>query len=314
MPQTQTKISPQGFDAMLHEKVKGLAPIRVAVVHPVDELSLTGALEAKKSGAIIPTLVGPIAKIKAAAELCKVSLDGIEIVSTEHSHAAAAQAVVMAATGKVDAMMKGKIATEELMEAVVEKTAGLRTERRMSHVFTLDVPSYSKPLFLTDAAINIAPTLMEKKDIVQNAVDLFIACGMGTPRVAILCATELVNVQMQSTLDAAALSKMCDRDQIHNAIVDGPLAFDNAISVEASNIKGIKSEVAGKADILVAPDIESGNMLYKQLRYFSGAQGAGIVLGARVPIILTSRAGDAESRIASSMLAQLYVRAREKKK
>ena len=313
MPQTQPNKAPHGFDAVLRNKVLGLAPIRVAVVHPVDELSLTGAIEATKSGTIIPTLVGPIAKIKAAADAFKISLDGIEIVATEHSHASAATAVALAASGKVDALMKGKLATEELMEAVVEKTAGLRTERRMSHVFTLDVPSYSKPLFLTDAAINIAPTLMDKKDIVQNAVDLFHACGMGTPHVAILCATELVNVQMQSTLDAAALSKMCDREQITGAIVDGPLAFDNAISAEASKIKGIKSDVAGNADILVAPDIESGNMLYKQLRYFSGAQGAGIVLGARVPIILTSRAGDSASRVASAMLAQLYVRAKEKK-
>jgi phosphotransacetylase/acyl dehydratase len=299
-----------GFSTVLLEKVKGLKPIITAVVHPVDSLSLLGAVTAHRDGVITAILVGPEAKIRAAAKETNTSLEGIEIVATAHSHAAAEKAVEMARLGQVEALMKGKLATEELLQAVVHKEKGIRTARRMSHVFVLDVPSYPKPLLLTDAAVNIQPTLFEKKDIVQNAVDLFHAIGLGTPYVAILSAVETVNEKMPSTLDAAALCKMSDRGQITGAILDGPLAFDNAVSAEASSIKGIHSPVAGNADILVVPDIESGNMLYKQLRYFSGANGAGIVLGAKVPIILTSRAGDAQNRAASSALAQLYIRSK----
>lgn len=299
------------YETLLRERAKGLKPLKVAVVHPVEELSLGGAIEAANAGIIDPILVGPEHKIRAAAEALKLDLKPYPIVATPHSHAAADAAVQLAREGKVEAILKGKLATEELLESVVRKDTGLRTGRRMSHVFVLDVPRYPKPLFLTDAAINIAPTLMEKRDIVQNAVDLFHAVGLGIPKVAVLSAVETVNEKMPSTLDATALCKMAERGQITGALVDGPLAFDNAISEEAARIKGIKSEVAGHADILIAPDIESGNMLYKQLRYFSGAQGAGIVMGAKVPIILTSRAGGVDDRVVSCALALVYVRAKQ---
>jgi phosphate acetyltransferase len=308
LPEVQIKTPDHNYEQWLLDKASGLKPLRVAVVHPVDIYSLAGAVEAAKAGIIEPVLVGPEDKIRKVAEDAHIDLNHYEIVSTAHSHAAAEMATQMARNGDVEALMKGKLHTDELMEAVVDKDKGLRTSRRMSHVFVLDVPSYAKPLFLSDSAINIKPTLMEKKDILQNAIDLFTALGLGVPKVAILSAVEMVNEKIPSTIDAAALCKMAQRGEITGGLVDGPLAFDNAISKEAAEIKGIVSDVAGEADILIVPDIESGNMLYKQLRYFSGAQGAGIVLGAKVPIILTSRAGDAESRVVSSALALLYVR------
>lgn len=308
LPEVQIKTPDHNYEQWLMDKASVLKPLRVAVVHPVDIYSLAGAVEAAKAGIIEPVLVGPEDKIRKVAEDAHIDLNHYEIVSTLHSHAAAAAAVQMARDGEVKALMKGKLHTDELMQAVVDKESGLRTGRRMSHVFVLDVPSYPKPLFLTDSAINIKPGLMDKKDIIQNAIDLFTALGLGTPKVAILSAVEMVNEKIPSTIDAAALCKMAQRGEIKGGIVDGPLAFDNAISKQAAEIKGIVSDVAGDADILVTPDIESGNMLYKELRYFSGAQGAGIVLGAKVPIILTSRAGDAESRVISSALALLFAR------
>lgn len=300
------KASNHKFEKWLLGKVKGLKPVKTAVVHPVDSYSLEGAIEAARAKVIEPVLVGPEHKIRAVAKASGIDLRPYEIIPTHHSHEAAALAVSMVHEGKVQALMKGKLSTEELMHEVVDKQKGLRTGRRMSHVFILNVPKYPKPLFLTDAGININPTLMDKRDIVQNAIDLFRALDMGTPKVAILSAVEFVMEKLPSTLDATALCKMAERGQIEGGILDGPLAFDNAVSKEAAKIKGLKSEVAGDADILVVPDIESGNMLYKQLRYFSGASGAGIVMGAQVPIVLTSRAGDAESRVSSSALALLY--------
>lgn len=306
LPQVQIKNSDHDYEQWLLNKAKGLKPLKTAVVHPVDILSLKGAIEAAQAGIIDPVLVGPEDKIRKIAKEANIDLGQYSIFPTPHSHAAAAAAVSMARSGQVEALMKGKIHTDELMEAVVNKETGLRTDRRVSHVFMLDVPSYPKPLFLTDAAISIMPTMMEKKDIIQNAVDLFHALGLGTPKVAILAAVETVNEKMPATLDATALCKMSERGQITGAIVDGPLAFDNAISRESADIKGIVSQVAGDADILIVPDIESGNMLYKELRYFSGVQGIGIVLGAKVPIILTSRTSDAQNRVVSAALALLY--------
>lgn len=310
LPEIQVKTPEHNYEQWLLNKVKGMKPLKVAVVHPADVLSLSGAVEAAQASIIQPVLVGPENKIRKVAEDAHIDLDSYEIVSTPHSHAAAAKAVEMANQGQVEVLMKGKLHTDELMEAVIDKEKGLRTGRRMSHVFMLDVPSYPKPLFLTDAAINIKPNLMEKKDIVQNAIDLFQALKLGEPKVALLSAVETVNEKLPSTLDATALCKMAERGQITGGVLDGPLAFDNAVSRESASIKGIRSPVAGDADILVVPDIESGNMLYKQLRYFSGVQGAGIVMGAKVPIILTSRAGDAENRVVSCALALLYARTR----
>ncbi len=306
LPEVQIKTDGHDYEMWLLNKAKLLKPLKTAVVHPTDILSLAGAVQAAQEGIIEPILVGNEEKIRKVAEDAHIDISKYTIFSTPHSHAAAAVAVEMARKGEVEALMKGKIHTDELMEAVIDKEKGLRTGRRISHVFVLDVPSYPKPLFLTDAAININPNMMEKKDIIQNAVDLFHALELGTPKVAILAAVETVNENMPATLDATALCKMAERGQITGAILDGPLAFDNAISKEAAAIKGITSEVAGNADILVVPDIESGNMLYKELRYFSGVQGAGIVLGAKVPIILTSRASDADNRVVSCALALLY--------
>ena len=264
--------------------------MRTAVVHPVDRNSLLGAIDAAQAGLIVPVLVGPEAKIRAAAEEAGVDLSPYELVACEHSHEAAATAVALARGGKVEALMKGSLHTDELMHEVVAKDTGLRTARRISHVFALDVPAYPRPLFLTDAAINIEPDLDDKRDIVQNAIDLARALGIETPKVAILSFVETVDAKFRSTMDAAALCKMADRKQITGGLVDGPLAFDNAVSEEAAQAKGIDSPVAGRADILVVPDLEAGNMLAKQLEYLAEAQGAGIVLGARVPIALTSRA------------------------
>jgi phosphate acetyltransferase/phosphate butyryltransferase len=276
------------------------------VVHPVDAVSLLGALQAERAGLITPVLIGPEKRIRAAARAARVNLAGRVIRATEHSHAAAAEAVHMARRGEVDAIMKGALHTDELMHCVVDPESGLRTERRVSHVFAIDAPHYPRLLFITDAAVNIYPSLEDKVDIVQNAIDLAQALGVRTPRVAILSAVELVTPKIKSTLDAAALCKMADRGQITGGMLDGPLAFDNAVSRAAAATKSIASGVAGRADIFVVPDLEAGNMLAKQLEYLADAKLAGIVLGARVPIMLTSRADDVRSRLASCAIAVLY--------
>lgn len=280
-------------------------PLRTAVVHPVDVLSLSGAVEAARHGLIEPILIGPMARVRVAAETAGLDLTGLVFVDVEHSHQAAARACELASRGEAAAIMKGALHTDELLEAVVAEQSGLRTDRRMSHVFVLDVPSYPRPLLVSDAALNIAPDLADKRDIVQNAIDCAHAMDIPDPRVAILAAVETVNPKMNSTLDAAALCKMADRGQIVGGRLDGPLAFDNAISVEAAEAKGIRSDVAGRADILIVPDIESGNILAKQLFYLANAQSAGIVMGARVPIMLTSRSDPEASRLASCALAIL---------
>lgn len=280
-------------------------PLRTAVVHPVDALSLIGAVEAGRRGLIEPILIGPMARVRAAAEAAGIDLSGLKLIDVEHSHQAAATACDLAAKGEAAAIMKGALHTDELLEAVVTRESGLRTDRRMSHVFVLDVPSYPRPLLVSDAALNIAPDLAAKRDIVQNAIDCAHAMDIPEPKVAILAAVETVNPNMVSTLDAAALCKMADRGQIVGGKLEGPLAFDNAISLEAAKAKGIRSDVAGRADILIVPDIESGNMLAKQLFYLSDAQSAGIVMGARIPIILTSRSDPEASRLASCALAIL---------
>lgn len=292
----------------LIERTRGLAPLRTAVVHPVDRLALQGAIAAAREGLIVPVLVGPEAKIRAAAQAAALELAGYEIVSTEHSHAAAETAVALARTGQVEALMKGSLHSDELLHAVLDRERGLRTARRLSHVFALDVRRYPRPLFLTDAVINVEPTLEQKRDIVQNAIELAHALGIGTPKVAILSAIETISPKLRSTLDAAALCKMAERGQISGGVLEGPLAFDLAISEAAARTKGIASAVAGNADILVVPDLEAGNMLVKQLEYLAGAQVAGIVLGARVPIMLTSRADNALARQASAAIALLLVR------
>ena len=283
-------------------------PLRTAVVHPVDAVSLLGALEAQRAGLILPVFIGPERRIRTAARRAKLELSAHSVIATEHSHAAAECAVQLARRGEVDAIMKGALHTEELMHAVVDPAQGLRTERRVSHVFAIAAPHYPRLLFITDAAVNIYPSLEDKRDIVQNAIDLAHALGVRQPKVAILSAVELVTPKIKSTLDAAALCKMADRGQISGAVLDGPLAFDNAVSRAAAATKAIASNVAGRADIFVVPDIEAGNMLAKQLEYLAGAELAGIVLGARVPIMLTSRADGARARLASCALAVLFAR------
>ncbi|MFT3734697.1 MAG: bifunctional enoyl-CoA hydratase/phosphate acetyltransferase [Rhodocyclaceae bacterium] len=294
-----------------YEKViaaaEGLPAVRVAVAHPCDEESLKGALLARDEGLIVPVLVGPEARIRKLAELLGCSLEGCELVATEHSTESAERAVALARAGQVDALMKGSLHTDEFMAAVVDRDKGIRTGRRISHVYVADVPRYPRTLLVTDAAINIQPDLETRVSIVQNAIDLAQAIGIATPRVAILSAVETINAKIPSTLDAAALCKMADRGQIKGALLDGPLAFDNAISEFAARTKGIESQVAGRADILVVPDLESGNMLGKQLEYFAGALMAGVVLGARVPIVLTSRADRAEARSASCAIVKRLV-------
>jgi phosphate acetyltransferase len=297
--------------AQLIAATRDFAPLLTAVVHPCDELSLSGAIEAQRKQLIEPWLVGPEHKIRAAAERAGYALDGIHIVDAPHSHAAAAQAVALARSGQVRALMKGALHTDEFMAAVVDAASGLRTERRMSHVFALDVPTYPRPLFITDAAINIAPDLADKRDIVQNAIDLAHALGIAAPKVAILSAVETVNPKIPSTVEAAALCKMLDRGQIRGGVLDGPLAFDNAVSAGAAASKQLSSPVAGQADILVVPDLEAGNMLAKQLIYLAGADAAGIVLGARVPIMLTSRSDGLLARLASCALARLLAHHRD---
>jgi phosphate acetyltransferase len=296
--------------ARLIQGCGGLPPVKTAVVHPCDHDSLLGPVEAAKRKLIIPVLVGPEAKIRTTAEAANVNLGGIEIVATEHSHAAAEMAVAMARSGEVEALMKGSLHTDELMGAVVPSATGLRTARRISHVFVLDVPAYPRMLLVSDAAINISPDLKAKVDIVQNAIDLARALGVDMPHVAILSAVETVNPDIPSTLDAAALCKMAQRAQINGGILDGPLAFDNAVSELAAKTKKITSEVAGKADILIAPNLEAGNMLAKQLQYLAGADAAGIVMGAKVPIVLTSRADTVRTRVASAAVMARLAQAR----
>jgi phosphate acetyltransferase len=300
------------FEHLL-EITRGLSPVSMAVAHPCDAESLKGALLARDRGLIIPTLVGPEEKIRQIAESNALDLHGCTVINVAHSHAAAEVAVSLAREGQVEALMKGSLHTDELMGEVIDKSTGLRTERRISHVFLMDVPTYPRLLFITDAAVNVAPNLEDKIDIVQNAIDLARMLKIADPKVAILAAVETVNPKMQATLDAAALCKMADRGQIAGGLLDGPLAFDNAISVVAARTKGIKSAVAGQADILLVPDIESGNMLAKQLEYLADALTAGIVLGARVPIVLTSRADSAETRTASTAVAVVMAHAKRKK-
>ena len=291
----------------------GMDPVATAVVHPCDEESLKGAILAAARGLICPILVGPSDRIHQLAHAIGVDVSSFQLIDSPYSQESARIAVELVRKGKAEALMKGSLHTDELMSAVVDRATGLRTARRLSHVFRMDVPTYAKPLLITDAAINIYPDLMAKADIIQNAIDLAHILGTPEPRVAILSAVETVNPKIQSTIDAAALCKMADRRQIKGGILDGPLAFDNAISLEAAQTKGIKSAVAGMADILVVPDLESGNMVAKQLEYLASAVPAGIVLGARVPIILTSRADNAETRMASCVLAVLIANANRQK-
>ena len=302
-PQIQLYDPEARFNTLL-DQVQGLDIVRCAVVHPCDAGSLSGAMDAANHGLIKPVLIGPEGRIRHVAEEAGISLQGVEIISVEHSHAAAEMAAAMAANKEVEILMKGSLHTDELLKAVLSHKA-LRTGRRLSHVFRFDVPLYPKPLIITDAAINIEPTLQEKVDIVQNAIDFARVMGIETPKVAILSAVETVTASIPSTLDAAALCKMADRGQITGAILDGPLAFDNAISAEAARTKGIISAVAGDPDILVVPDFESGNMLGKQLCYLAAAASAGVVMGARVPIVLTSRSEDAAARLASAAVASV---------
>jgi phosphate acetyltransferase len=291
---------------------KNVPPAVTLVAHPCDESSLSGVKEAADAGIIKPTLVGPAAKIKATAAKHGIDISGYELVDAPHSEAAAAKAVELIHAAKGELLMKGSLHTDELMRSVTAKGTGLRTERRISHVFVMDVPGHPDTLFITDAAINIFPDLDCKRDIIQNAIDLFTQVGLGTPRVAILSAVETVTSKIPSTIEAAALCKMADRGQITGGVVDGPFAFDNAINQEAARIKGIKSPVAGQAQILVVPDLEAGNMLAKNLSFLAKADSAGIVLGARVPIILTSRADSLRARMASCAVAVLYADARRR--
>ena len=299
------------YDKLL-ERCRGRAPIPTSVAYPCEETALAGALDAARQGMIEPILVGPKDKIVELAKAKKLDLGGARIVDVETSHAAAAKAVELVRTGEAELLMKGSLHSDEILGAVVSKEGGLRTGRRLSHVFLMDVPTYHKPLIVTDGAINIAPTLEDKVDIVQNAIDLARAFGVERPKVAILAAVETVNSRMPATLDAAALCKMAERGQIKGGVLDGPLAFDNAISRDAAKIKGIVSEVAGDPDILLAPDLEAGNMVAKQLSFLANADSAGLVLGAKVPIILTSRADSLRSRIASCAVAVLAAHARRR--
>ncbi|PHR18734.1 MAG: enoyl-CoA hydratase [Hoeflea sp.] len=305
MPASRLKAPGVRFGALV-EQARALDPLLTAIVHPCDDLSLGGAIAARDEGMIVPVLVGPVAKIKAAAEQAGIDLNGVEIVDAPHSHAAAEMAVALVHEGRAGALMKGKLHTDELLMAVLDKGKGLRTERRLSHVFALDVPGQDRTLFVTDAAINISPDLEALKDIVQNAIDLAIAIGVEVPLVALLSAVETVTGKLPSTLLAAAICKMHDRGQIVGGKVDGPLAFDNAISPAAVAAKGIVSDVAGHADILVTPNLESGNMIAKQLIHLAGASSAGIALGARVPIMLTSRSDTVDARIVSAALAKVF--------
>jgi phosphate acetyltransferase len=294
----------------LIEATTNLAALPTAVAHPCDEVSLQGALEAARAGMIVPILVGPKQRILDLAKSLTLDVEGFEIIDVPHSQAAADKAVELVRMGKAELLMKGSLHSDELLGAVTNRETGLRTGRRISHVFVMDVPSHAETLFITDAAVNIVPDLPAKRDIIQNAIDLYAGLGLGTPKVAILSAVETVTPSIPSTIDAAALCKMADRGQITGGIVDGPLAFDNAISPKAARIKGIKSPVAGHAQILIVPDLEAGNMLAKNLTFLSGADAAGIVLGARVPVILTSRADNVRTRMASCAVAMLLAHSR----
>ena len=289
---------------------KGLQALATAVAHPCDETSLKGTLEAAEAGLIAPIFVGPKDRICSLARSLDLDIDGIDIIDVPHSQAAAEKAVELVRTGKAELLMKGSLHSDELLGAVTKRETGLRTARRISHVFVMDVPNHPQTLFITDAAVNIAPDLQAKRDIIQNAIDLYAGLGLGTPKVAILSAVETVNPSIPSTIEAAALCKMAERGQITGGELDGPLAFDNAISPEAARIKGIKSAVAGQAQILVVPNLEAGNMLAKNLTFLSRADAAGIVLGARVPIILTSRADNVRTRMASCAVAMLLAHSR----
>jgi phosphate acetyltransferase len=304
------RISGTGKYEALLERCRSLDPVTTAVAHPCEQTALAGAVEAAEKGLIVPILVGPAGKIREIATASGIPLGQTLIVDAPHSHAAAAKAVELVRQGDAELLMKGSLHSDELLGAVVARETGLRTGRRISHVFIMDVPTYHKVLIVTDAAINIAPTLEDKVDICQNAIDLAVSLGLREPKIAILAAVETVNSKMQATLDAAALCKMAERGQIKGGLLDGPLAFDNAISKEAAKIKGIASAVAGDPDILLVPDLESGNMLAKQLSFLANADSAGLVLGARVPIILTSRADSVRSRIASCAVAMLAAHAR----
>jgi phosphate acetyltransferase len=308
-----TKKTGTGKYEKLLEKCRSLDPIPTAVAHPCEETALAGAVEAAALGLIAPILVGPAARIAEVAKKAKIDIGRFQVVDVPHSHAAAAKAVELVRQGQAELLMKGSLHTDELLGAVVARETGLRTGRRLSHVFIMDVPTYHKILVVTDGAINIAPTLEDKVDICQNAIDLVIILGMERPKVAILAAVETVTSKMPATIDAAALCKMAERGQITGGILDGPLAFDNAISKEAARIKKIRSEVAGDPDILLAPDLEAGNILAKQLTFLANADSAGLVLGARVPIILTSRADSVRARIASCAVAMLAAHARRGK-
>ncbi|MBR0816709.1 phosphate acetyltransferase [Bradyrhizobium liaoningense] len=305
--------SPSKYDRLV-AAAKAVPPVQTIVVHPCDEISLRGAVDSAQAGIIRPILVGPENKIREIAGRHGLDIAGFEMVNAAHSDEAAAKSVELIHAAKGEMLMKGSLHTDELMRAVTAKVGGLRTDRRISHVFVMDVPAYVETLFVTDAAINIFPDLDAKRDIIQNAIDLYMQAGFGTsPRVAILSAVETVTSKIPSTIEAAALCKMADRGQITGGVLDGPLAFDNAIDVEAARIKGIKSEVAGRAQILVVPDLESGNMLAKNLAYFAKADGAGLVLGARVPVVLTSRSDSPRARMASCAVASLYANARRQR-
>jgi phosphate acetyltransferase len=306
-----TKTGHEKYERLI-TRAKLVPSATTIVVHPCDETSLRGASEAAEEGLITPILVGPGNKIRGVAETHGLDVSRFEIVDTAHSEAAAAKAVELIHAAKGELLMKGSLHTDELMRAVAASATGLRTARRISHVFVMDVPSYSETLFITDAAINIFPDLDAKRDIIQNAIDLFTQVGLGEPRVAILSAVETVTAKIPSTIEAAALCKMAERGQITGGVLDGPLAFDNAIDAEAARIKGIRSPVAGRAQILVVPDLEAGNMLAKNLTFLAKADAAGIVLGARVPIILTSRADSVRTRLASCAVAVLLADARRR--
>jgi phosphate acetyltransferase len=293
----------------LLQKCGGLPPVVTAVVHPCDRDSLVGPIQAAARGLIVPILVGPREKIRAAADAAAVDIASFEIVDVRHSHAAAEQGAALVRAGRASAVMKGSLHTDEFMGALFSSATGIRTDRRVSHIFVMDVPAYPRPLLITDAAINISPDLETKRDIVQNAIDLAQIIGIASPKVAMLSAVETVTPKIPSTLDAAALCKMADRGQIRGGVLDGPLAFDNAVSLLAAEIKGIVSPVAGRADILVAPDMEAGNMIAKQLTYLAGADIAGIVIGLRVPVALTSRADNTQARLASCALLSLVAAA-----
>jgi phosphate acetyltransferase len=304
----RTAAVPDRFDA-IRVRCRALPPLATAVAHPCDAVSIASVAAASAAGLITPTLIGPAGKIAAAAAEAGVDISGFALVDAPHSHAAAAMAVAMTRRGESGLLMKGSLHTDELMHEVVEPDRGLTTERRISHVYLMDVASYPRLLLITDAAVNIAPSLEDKRDIVQNAIELALAIGIATPRVAVLSAVETVSSKLKSTLDAAALCTMADRGQIRGGLVEGPLAFDNAVSLEAARAKGLDGPVAGQADILVTPDLESGNMLAKQLTFLAGARAAAVVVGARVPIVLTSRADSELTHVTSCAVARLFAEA-----